>query len=418
MDQNKSGQKIILDMDKHSTKIRDSIAKLDLWLDHTGYAGFDPYDIKGLKPILKLIHLGQKNRPFEILRELVFELFNHYPLFFRKIFRIQPQINAKAMGLIANAYLDLARLDNNNRYFKKSAECISWLNNNYSSDYPGMSWGYPFDWQSKKLIPRNTPNGIVTTAVAEAYWNWYKYNDDETYLAKCIKICEFLSTLPHAEVGESGICFAYTPLFQNYVHNLNLFVAEFLLKMGYKTDRKSWIDLAMRAVYYTIENQNSNGSFDYNGPPESPSNFVDNYHTGFVLRMLLSIWQLSGDNKIFNALNRGFQFYLDNFFEENRIPKLLPDRKYRIDIHSCAESILCLSVLSNIFPQGVPIAQNVADWTIDHFQDPSGYFYYAYFKSRFTGRKFQSNIPYMRWGQAWMLKALVSWLAVIENPDH
>lgn len=148
------------------------------------------------------------------------------------------------------------------------------------------------------------------------------------------------------------------------------------------------------------------GAFDYNGPPEKSKPFSDNYHTGFVLRMLHSIWKITNNSDIYSGLSKCFHHYINNFFEDKTIPKLLPDRKHRIDIHSCAESINCLSQLSSTFPEGLDIAKNVAVWTIKNLQDEEGYFYYGFLKSRFTGRPFLSKIAYLRWGQAWMLKSL------------
>ena len=79
-----------------------------------------------------------------------------------------------------------------------------------------------------------------------------------------------------------------------------------------------------------------------------------------------------------------------------------------------AESINCLSELSNDFPEGIEIAKNVAIWTIDNLQDNSGFFYHGIFKSRIIGVPFKSKIAYMRWGQAWMLKGLTNLLKVIK----
>jgi hypothetical protein len=45
-------------------------------------------------------------------------------------------------------------------------------------------------------------------------------------------------------------------------------------------------------------------------------------------------------------------------------------------------------------------AERVALWTIQNLQDPSGFFHYQ------IRRFFRNRIPYMRWGQAWMQRAL------------
>jgi hypothetical protein len=164
-------------------------------------------------------------------------------------------------------------------------------------------------------------------------------------------------------------------------------------------NKPEWEELAMKAVNYTISAQNEDGSFDYNGPPEKPLNFVDHYHTGFILRMLLSIWKLTHKEYVYNEI----------------IPKLKPDRLYRIDIHSCSESILCLSELSVTFPDSSIKAGKILEWTIQNLQDHQGYFYYGYLKNRFTGIVFKSKIPYIRWGQAWMLRAISKFLITTQH---
>jgi rhamnogalacturonyl hydrolase YesR len=202
-------------------------------------------------------------------------------------------------------------------------------------------------------------------------------------------------------------------VYQNHIHNLNLFIAEFMIKVGLETKNQKWIDLGTYATNYSISNQLPNGAFDYNGPPEKPKNYVDNYHTGFVLRMLHSIWLMTANKEIYSSLDKCFNHYTEHFFEDMTIPKLLPDRKYRIDIHSCAESINCLTEISKSFPDALRIAENVANWTVNNLQDKTGYFYYGILKSRFTRRTYISKIPYIRWGQAWMLKSLSNLLKYI-----
>lgn len=402
--------KFALKMLSIKNKIERSVIKLDRWIEKNGWAGYDPYDIKEIKLVRKLTDYGNKNRTFEIIREIVFELFYTFPYFSRKLFRVKPRINSKAMSLFSKGYLDLYKINGKRRYLLKSKYCIDWLLENKVTKFGGIGWGYPFDWQSQELIPKFTPNGIVTTAAGDAFWGWYQLTKEDKYLKKCEEICEFLVSLPIDRINKNQICFSYTPVFINHVHNLNLFVAEFLIKIGKETGNDNWISLGTNAVNYTVSNQLDNGAFDYNGPPEKSRNFSDNYHTGFVLRMLHSIWELTENKEVFDSLTKCFKHYINNFFEEEKIPKILPDRKYRIDIHSCAESINCLSQLSRTFPEGLKIAENVAKWTIDNLQDPEGYFYYGFIKSRFIRKPFLSKIPYIRWGQAWMLKGLTNLL--------
>jgi hypothetical protein len=385
-----------------------SLMKLAEWIRKNGFTGYDPYDIKGKNAIIKLTKLGNRNLAGAVLREIIFEFFYTFPIISRRLSGVKKTVNAKAMGLLASSYQDLYSLLKEDIYLERSTECFTWLKNNAVNVNAGTGWGYPFDWQSKELIPAGTPNGIVTTVVGDAFWNHFRLSGEKESLEYCIRICEFLSTLPVDEINTNQICFSYTPLFINHVHNLNLFVAEFLLKTGMETGREDWISMSNRAINYTLANQSADGSFDYNGPPETPQNHFDNYHTGFVLRMLYSIWKLTKREDVFTALNKCYSHYVKNFFENETIPKLMPDKKYRIDIHSCAESINCLCALSPTFPEGLKLAESVLNWTIANLQDKSGYFYYGILKSRLTGIPFKSKIPYIRWGEAWMMRALVS----------
>lgn len=392
-------------------EIKFSFEKLESWIARNGLSGFDPYDIKANKFVLILTKLGNKSRIAEVVREFLFELFLLFPILSRKIMKIKPTYNAKGIAILASAYLDLFQLTKKQNYFNLAQKCIEWLDINAVSINSGIGWGYPFDWQTKILIPAFTPNGIVTTAVGDVYWKLYNQTSNEKYLDRCVDICRFLSSLPIDKINEEQICFSYTPLFINHVHNLNLFVAEYLIKIAKEINKIDWIELGLKAVNYTIANQLYDGSFDYDGYPEKLRNFRDNYHTGFVLRMLFSIWKLTNDDKIFNSLYKCYIHYINNFFVDNTIPKFKPETLYRIDIHSCSESIICLSQLSSIFNNSKAIAKNVLLWTINALQDVDGYFYHGIFKSRF-GFRFKSKIPYLRWGEAWMLKAFAEYFKI------
>jgi len=74
-------------------------------------------------------------------------------------------------------------------------------------------------------------------------------------------------------------------------------------------------------------------------------------------------------------------------------------------------------VLSSEFPDAASLAQNVLNWTIKTLQDKKGYFYYGILKSRFIGITFKSKIAYIRWGQAWMHKALTIYIKTFNQSD-
>jgi hypothetical protein len=202
------------------------------------------------------------------------------------------------------------------------------------------------------------------------------------------------------------------------VHNLNLFVADFLIKTGLEIENNEWVESGNKAINYTLSDQLDNGAFDYNGPPEKPKNFIDNYHTGFVLRMLGSCFHYTQREDVREALIKGLSFYLDNFFTPDGAPKLKPDQLHRIDIHSAAEAINCLVFLSEYHESAYPTAEKVLSWTLSNLYDSSeNDFFYAISKSRFTGKPYRSEIKYIRWSQAWMLRALSRYTLYSEKKE-
>ena len=382
------------------------------------FKGYDPYDIKAHPFFRTLIHWGNKSRPAEIFREIILELVYQHPNLTRTLFNIKPAHNAKALGLIGTSCVELSLINKPHSNLIQNAQLrIDELLSQYQvNTQEGIGWGYPFDWQSSKLIPANTPNGIVSTAVGEYFWTRYLVTGNTVFLQKCIQIARFLNQLPADEVTDGALCFSYVPHYQNYIHNLNLFVADFLIKTGQKSGNISWVERGNMAINYTLNDQHENGAFDYNGPPEAPKNGIDNYHTGFVLRMLKSCLHYTGREDVKEALEKGLKFYLNHFFTEEGIPKMKPDSVYRIDIHSAAEAVNCLVFLADTCEEALPVAESVLQWTLHNLYDLENKdFFYAVSKSRFTGRTYRSEIKYMRWSQAWMLRALSRYILYSEQ---
>jgi hypothetical protein len=176
--------------------------------------------------------------------------------------------------------------------------------------------------------------------------------------------------------------------------------------VGKQVNNDDYMRLGLNAANYALSEQNDDGSIFYWGRIQdhySPRH-LDHYHSGFEVRSLYSIWKITGEDKFYRAFKKYYDFYLSNFFENKTIPKLTPEYKYPINIHSCAEAILCNSILVNEFPECEEYLKNVLIWTIENMQDKQGWFYYMI--RNFNGIEWKAKIPYIRWGQAWMLRGL------------
>ena len=375
---------------------KESLERLSAWLQEKGWAGYDPYDIKGTKIILCL----QRNRYTNYGSNF---LLNKYPMFFRRLLRVRQQINAKGMALFARAYLNLCKKGKDGDCLEKGLFCLNWLLENSSKGYSGYCWGYPFHWQSRVFIPKATPSGVVTSAAAHAFLDAYELLKEKSYLDVARSCCDFiLNDLNIDNVSDTEVCFSYTPIDHFHVHNANLLSASVLLRTCTHVSDDRYRQLATKAMNFTVHDQNEGGSWCYWGPPDRLSCSIDNYHTGFVLECLnIGRRALGNGFEHTKALRKGLEFYANNFFLEDGAPKLLNDNIYPIDIHSCSQAIITFCELADFEPRYLNLANKVARWTVNHMQDREGYFYYRIYEN--------SNIDktaYIRWGQAWMLRAL------------
>jgi len=374
----------------------DAFHCLDVWISKNGWEGYDPYDIKGEKLFLLL----SKNKYTGYEAELFLNLF---PLFSRQIFKIKKNINPKAMALFARGYLLAYKKLGNAGFLKKAKECLSWLECNPSIGYSRYCWGYPFDWQSRIFISKGTPSGVVTSIAAHAFMDAYELTKDEKYLSIVKSCCDFMvNDLNIDEVDQNKICFSYTPLDNFHVHNASLFSASVLARAYPFIRREKYRELATNAMNYTVSYQNKNGSWYYWAPPDKVIGKVDNYHTGFVLECLNICRRLLGQDFSYEKeLEKGLSFYAKNLFLKNGMPKMAHDSIYPIDIHSCSQGIITFYELSDFNNEYLNLAKKIAVWTIRNMQDINGYFYYRLYKSGYI-----SKIPFIRWGQAWMLRSL------------
>ena len=81
-------------------------------------------------------------------------------------------------------------------------------------------------------------------------------------------------------------------------------------------------------------------------------------------------------------------------------PKYYPGRVYPLDAHCVGQGILTFLEFSDLDPEAMEWSRRVATWGIQAMQDAEGYFHYQ------IHRGYRIRIPYMRWSQAWMQRAL------------
>jgi rhamnogalacturonyl hydrolase YesR len=383
---------------KRSIDLRLALDKSVAWLASNGWAGYDPYDVRGTSFFRRLNRNWYTSTGFKAISFLS-------PLVLRRLLRIPKMVNAKAVALIAHAYLNLYAMTDRDDYLDEAQKALIWLETHSSPGYSGPCWGYPFDWDARTFIPACTPSSVVTSIAVEAFLRAHELLGDRHYL-KVVRGCAdfVVHDLNQDCVSSDALCFSYTPLDHWHVHNANLFSCATLARVGQLIGTHEWDDLIQQGTGYTLNAQRNDGGWYYWGPPDQMLYIVDHYHTGYVLRCLDSIERTMRMPGISDAIKRGYHFYKQTLFTRDGVPKYTEHDLYPIDIHSCAEAIICLVTLRNRFPDAVDRARRVAQWTVEHMLAADGHFYYRRYPYLVI------RIPFVRWSQAWMLRALTSLL--------
>ena len=374
-------------------EVRRTITDLERFCREQGWKGYDPYDGLNSK-FLRLLTLKGK-----WLRVAVIQFFRRVPLNLRKIFLIEKGYNPKALGLFLDGYVNLYQSTGKKEYKDLIALFVRLLKENASPGYSGYCWGYNFDWQSRAFYtPKGTPTLVNTSFIGEALFRAYKALDSPEYLEMAHSACEFmLQDLNRSCEGEA-LCFSYTPLDRSQIYNASILGARLLARVGREIGDQEFLAIAKKAVGYVVDCQNADGSWYYGGATNQK--WIDNFHTGFVLEALADYIDITGNKELGANLRAGLEFYLANFFTEEGAPKYYPDTTYPVDIHSCAQAIITLKKLRNIRPDVEDWLDKVVEWTLKNMRSQSGCFYFQ--KHRF----YTNKIPYTRWSQAWMFKAL------------
>lgn len=395
------------------SRVLESARRLDAWVCKNGWSGYDPYDIQGTKPYMVLLNVkrtltGRMLRRLTLGPLLLGEAV--FPTSFRSLFRVNPMVNAKGMALFGRGYLQLFETTGERQYRDRAIECLEWLKENRNSAFLEPCWGYPFNWHSGVIVPANTPASVVTAAACDAFWTAWRALGSRESLDICVGACEFfLNHLRIDEMADGTICFSYTPLDDFHVHNTNLLVAELLVRIGKETGRDDWVATGVRAAKYALSEQNADGSLFYWGRVQNHynPNRIDHYHSGFEIRCLYKMWKLTGLEEFYAAMERYYRFYLRELIGTDRgrvAPMMYPRSLYPINIHSCAEALLMNATVAEEFSEARELLGPLFAWVVAKMQTPEGWF--IYMRRRVLGIELTARIPYMRWGQAWMLLAL------------
>ncbi|MEW6208198.1 MAG: hypothetical protein AB1631_07515 [Acidobacteriota bacterium] len=408
-----------------------AIEKLLRYCRRERWIGYDPYDALN-SPLARALSFKSK-----FLRTAAIQLVKRSPINFRPLIGIKKSLNPKGAALAMRAIMLLASkrgielaseisFDANEHHgasLSQSTEThgssrqaggeprlpgglhgdfeflINALTQARSEGQENFCWGYNFDWQSRAFFaPRGTPNAVCTVFAAHALLDWHDATGNQTAFDCALSSCRFLLDALNRSEEENGFCFSYTPLDRSRVHNVNLLAAELLARVYEKNGSEEFHHAAQRAAAWTLDHQQQDGSWFY-GEADS-QRWIDGFHTGYVLVSLRRLIDYLGRQDWTDHLERGFEFYKNNFFLEDFTPRYYHDRAYPIDIHSSAQAIITFIEMGDDHR-----AARSMKWAVENMQDEGGSFYFQ------KHRLYTIKTPYMRWSQGWMLYALSLFLS-------
>ena len=204
----------------------------------------------------------------------------------------------------------------------------------------------------------------------------------------------------------AGSSCSYSPFDGGGVINAPAYRAFLLTSASRLFSREDYWKIAERNLSFVLESQNTDGSWFY--AIDGVRDFVDHFHTCFVMKALAKIHTLTGHQKCLEALSKGVNYYLKNLFAEDGLPKPFSRAPrltvYKRELYDCAECInLCL-LLRDRFPQLETTLETVVAGIVKDWIKPDG---------SFRSRRLHlgwDNVPMHRWGQAQMFRALALFL--------
>jgi hypothetical protein len=367
------------------------------------WAGYDPYDALNSELFKALPMLDRR-----IPRLVMTQLLKRSPVNLRPLLLVPRTQNAKGHALFLQAMLKLSGLG----LLEDPTLIPSFVDGLIAMRSPGTSywcWGYSFPWQTRTIVvPRGYPNLVCTTFVANALLDAYDQCGDVRCLEMAKSAADYIVTELYWTDGRSVASLSYPlPKQPVRIHNANLLGAGLLCRVFSHSGEKRLLETALKVARYSAGCQRPDGSWMYG--ELATQQWIDNFHTGYNLAGLRAVDEYAATDEFAGVIERGYQFYRNHFIQDDGAPRYFHDRLYPIDVHCVAQSLITPLQFKHLDEGGPRLAQSVFDWAIRHMWDERCYFYYRVSPVHTT------RTPYMRWGQAWMLVGLATFL---QHKDH
>jgi len=294
------------------------------------------------------------------------------------------------------------------QYFQRALHFLEELKKSCCPNYEHYCWGYPFDWETRNgTIARDTPLITTTPYVYEAFLHAYQQEARQEWRQLLESIVQHAVTdIQDFAISPHASTCSYTPYDKGGVINAGAYRA-FLLTSASRVfeDDRLW-QIAEQNLNFVLDNQNPDGSWYY--AVDGVRDFVDHFHTCFVMKALAKIEQLTSHDGCRQALERGVGYYVSNLFDEEGLPKPFSRSPrltvYRRELYDYAECVnLCL-LLRKDYTVLQEILDRVLADLLTRWRKPDGSFHS---RELLWG---WDNVPMHRWAQSQLFRSLAFYL--------
>ena len=325
----------------------------------------------------------------------------------------KPQRFPIADAHYAMGFAFLARALGQKQYYERAVHFLGVLKETRSPGFEHYCWGYPFNWETRRgTMWQGTP--LITTVpyVYEAFRDVYRIDGDPKWREVMLSIARHAAEDYHDfETSPYASSCSYNPLpgDPGGVINASAYRAFLLTAAARDFSDTEYERTAQRNLNFVLQAQNPDGSWYYSTDGER--DFIDHFHTCFVLKALAKIEAMTNDPGCTKAIERGVDYYVRNLFDEQGLPKPFSRRPrmtvYRRELYDYAECINVGVLLEGRFPALDEILSRVI--TMEGWQKSDGSF-----RSRqlLVG---WDDTPMHRWAQSQLFRSLSFFLLQNRN---
>lgn len=419
MNASSAGGSAAMGSSDEAARIAPALARFTAWLDRYGETSWDhqsyfagPIGGRAKALYYRRPRLGMLAVAPMIASEALLPVARH--LFWHK--QRFPIADAHyAMGFAALAQLG----DADGAHYRRAVHFLGVLEQTRSPGYERHGWGYPFDWVTRNgVMAAQTPLITSTPYAYEAFAAVHGLDGQQRWLDVMQSIAEHaLQDIPDKALGGNVASCGYNPQDnEGGVINASAYRACLLMNAAVRFDRDDYRRAAERNLNYVLQAQQPDGSWRY--ATDGVRDFVDHFHTCFVLKALAKIEALglAGHDGVRRAIESGVAYYVRHLFDSDGLPQPFAKAPrltvYRHELYDYAECINLCTLLGGRFPDLDDRLRTTLADLLRRWQKADGSF-----RSRQLLLGWD-NVPMHRWAQAQLFRSLALLLSHASPAQH